>query len=464
MFKLELGSFRMKLTLTLIFVVLFSYAMSTLFIYKYTSTSQTRKFEQEVIKMTRAVASVIDGDLVARIPLNKDGIDSPLYEILLERLVDIKDVNPSIRRVYIISRKGKGEILQFVMGADVSSEKKEDEKQKYSLGDKYDEKDMESLLLAFMVPTLKTAIGRKNIKLVSYAPIYNQNGNSVAVLGMDIGSESTYEIKELFKKQMLILFGLGFVLSIILGVIVSDRMISPIKNVLTGIRHIAGGNLQYRVEVTGDDEISELAESFNRMAARLYNSRKIIHDYFYRSMRSFIRIMEARDPYTSGHSERVAGYVEKIAFKMRISKEKMAILKEAAVLHDIGKLGVQESVLTKREKLTEAEWAKIRRHPTIGEEILRPVFLDKDTLAVIKEHHERFDGNGYPAGISGAHINIFAQILSVADAYDAMTTARAYRAALAREQAIEELKKNKGTQFNPEIVDIFVKILQEEYH
>ena len=115
--------------------------------------------------------------------------------------------------------------------------------------------------------------------------------------------------------------------------------------------------------------------------------------------------------------------------------------------------------MNKVEKLTDEEWRIIKEHPVMGEEILGPVFLDKRMLSIVRSHHERYDGKGYPDKLKGDEIDILAQIVSVADSYDAMTTTRAYRAPLGKEAAIEELKKNSGTQFNPNVVEAFLKIL-----
>ncbi|MDD5585261.1 MAG: HD-GYP domain-containing protein, partial [Candidatus Omnitrophica bacterium] len=191
--------------------------------------------------------------------------------------------------------------------------------------------------------------------------------------------------------------------------------------------------------------------------------RNKIHDYFYDVIQSLVRIVEARDRYTRGHSERVADYAAKVAVKMGYSLEEIEVLRETALLHDIGKLGIQESVLNKKEALTEEEWEMIRRHPLIGENILKPVALNQKMLSIVRGHHERYDGKGYPDGLKGNDIGIFAQMLSVVDAYDAMTSSRAYRPAFSRGEALEELKRNSGTQFNPKIVDVFVRIVQEEF-
>ncbi|MDI6758128.1 MAG: HD-GYP domain-containing protein [Candidatus Omnitrophota bacterium] len=255
---------------------------------------------------------------------------------------------------------------------------------------------------------------------------------------------------------------IGIFISGIGGLLISKRIIEPIKKLLEGTRRIARGDLEYKVSIKSGDEIGELADSFNKMAESLFESRKKLQDYFYRVVQTLVRILEAKDSYTCGHSDRVAEYSEKIALKPGLSPTRIALLKKAALLHDIGKLGIHESILNKQEKLTKDEWKEVRGHPIIGEDILKSVSLDEEFLTAVRSHYERFDGKGYPDEINGDRIDIYAQIVAVADAYDAMTSTRAYRQNLSREAAIEELKKNCGTQFNPVIVEIFLKILKEE--
>jgi HD-GYP domain-containing protein (c-di-GMP phosphodiesterase class II) len=137
------------------------------------------------------------------------------------------------------------------------------------------------------------------------------------------------------------------------------------------------------------------------------------------------------------------------------------LLKSAAQIHDIGKLGIKEEVLHKETGLTDDEWKEMREHPAIGEDMLKPISLDKEVLAVVRSHHERYDGKGYPDRLDGKHTNIFAQIISVADAYDAMTSRRPYKPILSKAQAMEELKAKSGTQFNADIVNAFLGILSD---
>lgn len=252
------------------------------------------------------------------------------------------------------------------------------------------------------------------------------------------------------------------IFSLFLGILVARSIMKPLKRLTEAAHTIGKGNFRYQVELKGWNEVLELSRSFNEMAQRLYNYRRRIHTYFYKVMQSFVRIMEAKDEYIRGHSERVSDYAVKIAARMGFSKDKIELLREEALLHDIGKLGIGENILNKKGKLTQEEWETIRKHPVMGEEILRPIALNEELLAVIRAHHERYDGKGYPDHLKGEEVNIFAAIISVADAYDAMTSHRAYRVALSKDTAIEELKKNKAAQFNSRVVDVILQVLEQE--
>lgn len=162
-----------------------------------------------------------------------------------------------------------------------------------------------------------------------------------------------------------------------------------------------------------------------------------------------------------GHSQSVADYAGKIAGHMGIDPKTVEMLKRVTLLHDIGKVGVRDNVLLKPGKPTDAEWENIKAHPVLGWQILKPILDDPQMLAVIRNHHERQDGKGYPDGLAYDQISLLVSIVTVADSYDAMTADRPYRRAMSRAQAIEQLLKGRGNQFHPDVVDAFVEILTQ---
>jgi len=202
------------------------------------------------------------------------------------------------------------------------------------------------------------------------------------------------------------------------------------------------------------------ASLFEDLRLQLERNQKL----FLQTISALAQAIEAKDKYTIGHTERVVDLSLKIAHqlkKMRRIKDWDKFehnLRIAALLHDIGKIGVPETILNKPASLNEKEWEFIKRHPLIGVKILSPIKDLKEVTEAIKYHHERFDGKGYPEGLKGRKIPLMSAIIAVADAYDAMTSNRSYRKALSPRKAKEEIKKNKGTQFHPQVVDAFLKV------
>ena len=179
------------------------------------------------------------------------------------------------------------------------------------------------------------------------------------------------------------------------------------------------------------------------------------------TIKALATALDARDHYTHGHSQEVTDYAVAIATDLMLPKEEIERIRDAGLLHDIGKIGISDAVLLKPGRLTDEEFMVIRQHPEIGKKILAPVRSLQDKIPLIYHHHERYDGGGYPEGLKGDEIPLGARILAVADAYQAMTSDRPYRKALPQEVAINELEKGKDKQFEAKMVDVFVSILKK---
>jgi putative nucleotidyltransferase with HDIG domain len=170
--------------------------------------------------------------------------------------------------------------------------------------------------------------------------------------------------------------------------------------------------------------------------------------------------VDAKDPFSHEHSHNVSKYAVEIARQMNLSAVEIEVIKYAGLLHDIGKIGIKQEILAKKEKLTQKEYEVLKKHPIVGCTILKDVkFLEKE-LPIILHHHERYDGTGYPYGLKEREIPLGARILAVADSYDAMTAGRIYKKRLDREVAIEELRRQSGAQFAPDIVEVFLQLAE----
>ena len=173
--------------------------------------------------------------------------------------------------------------------------------------------------------------------------------------------------------------------------------------------------------------------------------------------------VEAKDTYTRGHSDRVSEYSVLLGKHLGLSDEDIHLLRVGGLFHDIGKIGVPDSILLKTSKLTDDEYSEIKNHPKIGAQILSNATIFEKAIPIVKHHHERYDGFGYPEKLSGENIPYLARIAAVADSFDAMTSRRTYRDSMPLDIVKEEIEKNKGTQFDPNIADTFLDILNNHY-
>lgn len=173
--------------------------------------------------------------------------------------------------------------------------------------------------------------------------------------------------------------------------------------------------------------------------------------------------VEAKDPYTRGHSDRVSEYSVLIGQKLNLDEKTLHTLKIGGLFHDIGKIGIPDSILLKESKLDDNEYSQIKNHPSIGAHILGNVQMFADIIPIVLHHHERYDGHGYPSQLKGDDIPYIARIAAVADTFDAMTSKRSYRNALPLDVVKDEIKRCENTQFDPEIAEVFLNILNNEY-
>lgn len=204
--------------------------------------------------------------------------------------------------------------------------------------------------------------------------------------------------------------------------------------------------------------LAKRIEESTQNLARLYGD---LRSTYMRTIKVLAQAIDARDHYTHSHSENVARYATTIAEEMSLSADEIEKIREACELHDLGKIGVGDSVLTKTSTLTAEEWSQIKRHPVTAAQILEPLTFLDDVIALVKEHHEHYDGNGYPVGLKGNEILLGARIIHVADAYEAMRAARPYRTPLSKGEAIAEIKRNSGGQFDPKVVEAFLRVVDK---
>jgi len=253
---------------------------------------------------------------------------------------------------------------------------------------------------------------------------------------------------------------------------ISVIMITATADMRTAIQCLKQGAYDYLMKPFELDEITiSAARALDKRRLELENKEyqqhleeKVaaqankIRASFLNAITALVYALEAKDAYTSGHSQRVADLSAAIARELNLPHGQIDKLRLAGLLHDIGKIGVQESVLNKPGRLTEAEFGLVKLHPEIGEHILSPIVDSADILEAVRNHHEHFNGQGYPDGLQKDKIPLGARILAISDAYEAMTSERPYRKSMSANAARHEIERHKGSQFDPEIAAIFTRI------
>jgi len=205
-----------------------------------------------------------------------------------------------------------------------------------------------------------------------------------------------------------------------------------------------------------------LAKRIEESTKNLTNLYEDLRSTYMRTIKALAQAIDARDHYTHSHSENVAMYAEAIAREMKLDSQTIQDIVDACQLHDLGKIGVHDYILTKPGRLTPEEFEEVKTHALKGAQILEPLTFLENVTKIVKQHHERYDGTGYPEGLKGEQINIGARIMAVADSYDSMVSARPYRMnPLSKEEAIAEIKRNSGSQFDPKVVEAFLRIVDK---
>ncbi len=295
-----------------------------------------------------------------------------------------------------------------------------------------------------------------------------------------IGESDLYKpITALFHKNLQI-FIMILILACILTYFAIKNIFKPVSALIDAMIKAEDGDYMLQVPVEREDEVANIAIQFNKTIEKISfrdeelqalneeliasfreineTNEKMLQLYF-DTIKALVQAMEFKDTYTKGHSERVMEYSLRLGSKLNLTQEEMEILRHGSILHDIGKLGIPDEVLLKASTLNEEEYNIIKEHSRKGASFIENLEFLKESLPIIRNHHERFDGGGYPDQLKGDEIPLLVKIVTIADAYDAMTTRRAYKEPFTMDEAVIELRRNKGTQFDPFLVEKFIETI-----
>ncbi len=310
--------------------------------------------------------------------------------------------------------------------------------------------------------------------LGTYTPIGDRS-SSVAFLttlgwGAIVQAEEEavfFSVREIMTDSIVIAV-IAAVLAVFLAVLSAGRLSQPIAELAEGARRLASGDFATNIDVKSGNEIGEFAETFNfmmleirRFIERLRKAAEENKQMFLGAVSSLAAAIDAKDPYTAGHSERVAHYSATIATILELPEEEVEDVRVSALMHDVGKIGIQDSILGKAGPLTDEEFAIMKTHPSVGAAIMDHVPQLESMMAGIKCHHENVDGTGYPDGLKGDQIPLQAKIVSVADTFDAMTTNRPYQKAMEITYVFARMRSFIGKKFEKKIVEALITAYEE---
>ena len=299
----------------------------------------------------------------------------------------------------------------------------------------------------------------------AYAPLTQKPGPVVYLLRMERNAAPLS--RELFRHMLTIVLAAmaGLVVALLGGWILTTQITQPLRNFVDVMRLMQStGDFDMKIDLHPEDkDMSVVEESFIALVTRMRDSRQREEQSYWSTLQALVTALDVRDNETAGHSLRVARYSLAVGERMRLKPEQLEQLRQGALLHDIGKIGVPDAVLRKPGRLDKDEWEEMKKHPNIGKAFLEDIHFLRPAVSVVYCHHERFDGSGYPQGLAGDAIPLPARIFAVADALDAITSKRYYKEAISFREAVVEIESCSGSHFDPVVVKAFLTLPEKAF-
>lgn len=311
-------------------------------------------------------------------------------------------------------------------------------------------------------------VSRDGRELIEFTTPILFAGKRVGTVSIGLSKESLLVPQRGIRRSIAIAASALLGIALLGTLLLASFITTPVKRLSSGVNELASDSTFHPIPGRSGDELGELTRNFNRMAETILQQKDRLSGYAKEVEEAYVGIVrvvaasiDARDPYTLGHSTRVARISRRLGQQLGFSEEELEHLEKACLFHDVGKIRTPDNILLKQQTLTHPEAEEMRSHPMDGAEILMMAPSLRRYVPVVMMHHEWFDGSGYPYGKRDSEIPIHAQIIALADAFDAMTTTRPYRAALSLDDAVEEILRFRGTQFSPMLTDVFVRMARE---
>jgi response regulator RpfG family c-di-GMP phosphodiesterase len=464
-------SFRIKLFIVFLLTTIIVSGSTIYFTYCIAVEAQLEALRKAVLGIALTTALMIEPEEFKKIDINNPVFSEPFkkFNNLFHKVLEN---NPDIRYAYTLIETDDPNICNFAADAEYFGKDVMTEQDKKEII--YDVSKIPELRdkIAFLEPvtTKDYYHDQWGTWLTGYAPLRDKDGKTLAVVGIDMSASRISSFQKYLTIWSMIIFIVDIIISIILSALISSTISLPILKITEHTKVISEGDFKSKIDIKSGDEIKELADSFNEMVDKLDHmflevtkTENELNETHLDTIHRLALTAEYKDEATSKHLERVTHYSIVIARNYGLSEENVAIIEIAAPLHDIGKIGIPDSILLKPGKLTKEEYAVIKEHPPIGYEILKE--SKSPYLKIAAEigftHHENFDGTGYPRGLKGEEIHIYGRIVALADVFDALISKRPYKEPMSVEETVELIKSKSGTQFDPKVVNAFLNGLDE---
>lgn len=304
-----------------------------------------------------------------------------------------------------------------------------------------------------------------DISSVAYTEILSawevRGGEDFGILGTALPKTFLTRTNRITRVNVVLQVVVAVIGALLLGLALSSFITRPILQLKEAATEISRGNLKARVDTTGTDEVAVLAQSFNEMAHNLMRSENNLIAAYDKTIEGWVKALELRDRETLGHTLRAAALTIELARRMKIDEQELENIRRGVLLHDIGKMGIPDSILLKAGPLTPGERKIIEAHPSLAREMLKQIDFLHPCIDIPYCHHERWDGSGYPNGLAGEQIPIAARLFAVIDVWDALTSDRTYRRAWSAQETLNYLNEQSGKSFDPKVVRAFISLILE---
>ncbi len=436
----KFNSVRFKIT----GMVLFLLVASALAFYTITLTIMNRHLLNEVLKKSEALSKSTAASAGYSL-LSKDflGLDNMVYRV--------RESNRDVESIAIV-----GPDMKIIAHSDIAKAGKTLMPPQGRLL----EQDADGTAI-----TESTSPSVGCFEIISPIVSFNKRQGSVI---LSVNKSALQDAQQAARKRIMLFFAVILLLGIAGSITLSSFLTKPIQELSAGVEDLKEGKRYRQLKIYSQDEFGKLTASFNEMmvlideqSSKLSKYAKDLEDSYVSTVRVLAAAIDARDPYTHGHSTRVSMLSLQLGREIGLNNAALEELEVACLFHDIGKIKTPDSILRKRDKLNVWEYKEMMRHTEYGADILSKAPSLQKYIPPVRHHHEWFNGKGYPDGLKGNAIPLFAAIIAITDTYDAMTSNRPYRGAISELETLEELTKCAGKQFHPDLVKVFTRIMDK---